>query len=209
MICISGIEENTAQIILQPVDGKKWHWFFTLWRHVPILKIYKLTDMKKIVSITAIYAVVTTGWLLISCDSTTKDSQKEYAQEQADAIDEADEARTEIMQAEDTSELADVRDELSDAAKELETARKNYMNELQTRQKALNEKISDLDAKVTDPKQPNRDKWVEKRQKLVRERDRLQANLMELQKPMTDERWVTAEEEIKELMAAIDRELKD
>lgn len=165
--------------------------------------------MKKIVFITAIYAAVTIGWVLTSCDSTTKDSQKEYAQEQADAIDEADKARADIRQAEDTSDLADVRDELSDAAKELEAARKSYLTELQTRQKTLNEKISDLDGKVTDPKQANRDKWVEKRQKLVRERDRLQANLMELQKPMTDERWTTAEKEIKELMASIDQELKE
>lgn len=165
--------------------------------------------MKKVVLITAIYAVVTTGWLLTSCESTPKDSQKEYVQEQADAIDEADKARAEIQQTEDTSALIDVRDELSDAAKALEAARKNYMTELQRRQKTLNEKISYLDPKVTDPNQPNRDKWVEKRQKLVRERDKLQANLMELQKPMTDERWTTAEKEIKELMASIDQELNE
>ena len=102
-----------------------------------------------------------------------------------------------------------MRDELADAAKELEAARKGYLTELQARQKALNEKISDLDGKVTDPNQANRDKWVEKRQKLVRERDKLQANLMELQNPMTDTRWVTAEKEIKELMAGIDEELKE
>jgi hypothetical protein len=165
--------------------------------------------MKKIVFITAIYAAITMGWLLTSCDSTPKDSQKQYAEEQADAINEADEARMEMLQAEDTSQLADVREDLSEAAQELEAARKSYTTELQTRQKTLNEKISELDGKVTDPKQANRDKWVEKRQKLVRERDQLQANLLELQKPMTDERWTTAEKEIKELIAAIDQELKE
>lgn len=208
MICISGVEENTSQIILLSVSPKSGTSFLPCGNTNLFPKLYQATDMKKVVFITAIYAFISLGWLLTSCDSTPKDSQKEYVDEQADAHNEADEARTEIQQA-DTSQLTEVRDELADAAKELEAARKNYMTELQTRQKTLNEKISDLDGKVTDPKQANRDKWVEKRQKLVRERDKLQANLMELQRPMTDERWTTAEKEIKDLMATIDEELKE
>ncbi len=164
--------------------------------------------MKKVVIATALYACLTTGWLLTSCDNT-KDGKEEYAEEQADAIDEADVARSEIRSADDTSDLADVREDLSDTAKELEAAKKNYMIELQNRQKSLSEKISELDPKVTDPNQPNREKWVDKRKELVRDRDKIQANLLELQRPMTDERFVTAKEEIKELMAAIDKALAD
>ena len=164
--------------------------------------------MKKVAIATALYACITIGWLLTSCDNT-KDGKEEYAEEQADAIDEADAARAEIRSADDTSDLADVRDELADAAKELETAKKEYVTELQNRQKTLNEKISELDAKVTDPKQPNREKWVEKRKELVRDRDRLQANLLELQRPMTNDRFVTAEQEIKELMASIDKTMAE
>ncbi len=164
--------------------------------------------MKKVAIATALYAFITTGWLLTSCDNT-QDGKEEYAEEQADAIDEADAARAELRSADDTSDLADVRDELSDAAQELEAAKKKYMSELQNRQQSLSEKISEIDPKVTDPNQPNREKWVEKRKELVRDRDRLQANLLELQKPMTDDRFVTAEKEIKELMATIDKALAD
>ncbi|WP_373515380.1 hypothetical protein [Persicitalea sp.] len=164
--------------------------------------------MKKVVIATALYACITTGWLLTSCDNTS-DGKEEYAEEQADAINEADVARAEIRSADDTSDLADVRDDLTDAAKELEAAKKEYMTELKNRQRTLNEKISELDSKVTDPKQANRDKWVEKRKELVRDRDKLQANLLELQQPMSDDRFVTAEKEIKELMASIDKALTD
>ena len=164
--------------------------------------------MKKVVIATALYACITTGWLLTSCDNT-KDGKEEYAEEQADAIDEADAARAEIRSADDTSDLADVREELSDAAQELEAAKKEYMTELQNRQKSLNEKIDELGTKVTDPKQANREKWVEKRKELVQERDILQANLLELQKPMTNDSFVTAEKEINELMASIDKSLAE
>ena len=163
--------------------------------------------MKKVLIATALYACIT-GWLLISCDNT-KDGREEYAKEQADAIDEADVARADLRSADDSSDLTDVREELSDAARELEAAKREYMTELQNRQKSLSEKISELDTKVTDPNQPNREKWVEKRKGLMRDRTMLQANLLELQNPMTDERFVTAKEEIKELMAAIDKALAD
>ncbi|GHB61958.1 hypothetical protein [Persicitalea jodogahamensis] len=164
--------------------------------------------MKKVVFATALYACLTTGWLLTSCDNN-KDGKEEYAEEQADAINEADIARAEIRSADDTSDLADVREDLSEAAQELEAAKKEYMTELQNRQKSLSEKIGELDSKVTDPKQANREKWVEKRKELVQERDQLQANLLELQKPMTNDRFVTAEKEIKELLASIDKSLAD
>ena len=164
--------------------------------------------MKKVVIATFLYACITMGWLLTSCDNN-KDSKEEYAEEQADALDEADAARAEITNAEDTADLAEVRDELSDKAKELEAAKKDYLAELQNRQKNLSEKISELDPKVTDPNQPNREKWVEKRKQLVSDRDKVQANLLELQNPMTDARFVTAEKEIKELMASIDKTLAD
>lgn len=164
--------------------------------------------MKKVFIATAIYACITMGWLLTSCDNN-KDSKEQYAEEQADALDEADVARVEIKSAEDTADLAQVRDELADKAKELAVAKKDYMTELQRRQKTLSEKISELDPKVTDPNQPNREKWVEKRKGLVSDRDKVQANLLELQNPMTDERFVTAEKEIKELMASIDKTLTD
>lgn len=164
--------------------------------------------MKKVFIATAIYACITMGWLLSSCDNN-KDSKEQYAEEQADALDEADVARAEIKTAEDKADLAQVRDELADKAKELAAAKKDYMTELQRRQKTLSEKISELDPKVTDPNQPNREKWVEKRKGLVSDRDKVQANLLELQNPMTDERFVTAEKEIKELMASIDKTLTD
>ena len=164
--------------------------------------------MKKVLIATALYACITTGWLLTSCDNT-KDGREEYAKEQADAIDEADVARADLRSADDSSDLTDVREELSDAARELEAAKREYMTELQNRQKSLSEKISELDTKVTDPNQPNREKWVEKRKGLMRDRTMLQANLLELQNPMTDERFVTAKEEIKQLMAAIDKALAD
>jgi len=164
--------------------------------------------MKKVLTVTALSVCITTGWLLTSCDNT-KDGREEYAGEQADAIDEADVARADLQSADDTSDLVEVRDELAEAARELEAAKKEYMTELQNRQKSLSEKINELDPKVTDPNQPNREKWVEKRKELVRDRTMLQANLLELQNPMTDERFVTAKEEIKELMAAIDKALAD
>lgn len=163
---------------------------------------------KKVVLATAFYACLTTGWLLTSCDNT-KDGKEEYAEEQADAIDEADAARAEIRSADDPSDLADLRDDLSETAQELEAAKKEYMTELQNRQGSLSEKISELDTKVTDPNQPNREKWVEKRKELVRDRAKLQVNLLELQNPMTDDRFATAKEEIKELMASIDKALAD
>lgn len=164
--------------------------------------------MKKVAIATSLYACITIGWFLTSCDSN-KDGKEEYAEEQTDALREADAARTEIISADDTADLAEVRDELADKAKELEVAKKNYMAELQSRQKSLSEKISDLDPKVTDPNQPNREKWVEKRKELVRDRDKIQSNLLELQSPMTDDRFMTAEKEIKELMASIDKTLAD
>ncbi len=164
--------------------------------------------MKKIALATTFYALVTLGWLIIGCE-TRNDSKQEYAEEQADAIDEADQAVNELQNTTDTSELADVRDDLREELKKLEAAKKDYLVQIQNRQKTLNEKISELDPKVTDPKQPNREKWVERRTKYVRERDQLQASLMELQKPMTNDRWITAESEIKELISAIDRDLQD
>lgn len=163
--------------------------------------------MQKVAIITGLYAFLSIGWFLTSCGSNNE--RKEFAEEQQDAMQQADEAYTDLRQATDTTDLVEAREELSESAQELEKAKKNYIAELQRRQTGLNEKISELDGKVTDPNQPNREKWVEKRQKLVRERDLLQVNLLELQKPMTDERWTTAEQEIKELIAAIDRELAD
>ena len=164
--------------------------------------------MKKVVIATALYACLTTGWLLTSCDNTN-DGKEEYAEEQADAINEADAARAELRDADDSEDLAEVKDDLADAAQELEAAKKEYITGLQQRQQSLNEEIGDLDTKVTDPKQANREKWVERRKELVRERDLLRANLLELQKPMTEERWTTAEKEIKELMATIDKQLAE
>lgn len=164
--------------------------------------------LKKIALATTFYAFVTMGWLVMGCE-TKDDSKQEFAKEQADAMKEADQAVNEIQSTSDTSKLADVRDDLEDELKKLEAAKKDYLAQIQTRQKTLNEKISDLDPKVTDPKQPNRQKWVERRTKYVRQRDQLQASLMELQKPMTGDRWSTAEGELKELISAIDEDLQD
>lgn len=164
--------------------------------------------LKKIALATTFYALVMMGWLVIGCE-TKDDSKQEYAEEQVDASKKADKAVNELQSTTDTTKLADVRDDLTDELKKLEAAKKDYLAQIQARQKTLNEKISELDPKVTDPKQPNREKWVERRAKYVRQRDQLQANLMELQKPMTGDRWSTAEAEIKELISSIDLDLQD
>jgi protein-tyrosine-phosphatase len=163
--------------------------------------------MRKVVIITGLYALLTTGWLVASCGSANE--QQNYAEQQQEATQKAAEVHTDIREAEDTAALVEARDELSESVQKLEKAKKNYLTELQRRQTGLNEKISELDVKVTDPQQPNREKWVEKRQKLIRERDRLQVNLLEVQRPMTDERWTTVEQELKDLIATIDHELAD
>lgn len=175
---------------------------------IPLYPFENRDMLKKIALATTFYALVTMGWLVIGCE-TKDDSKQEYAEEQVDASKEADKAEEEIQSTNDTSALADVRDDLTDELKKLEAAKKDYLAQIQTRQKTLNEKISDLDPKVTDPKQPNRQKWVERRTKYVRQRDQLQASLMELQKPMTGDRWSTAEGELKELISAIDEDLQD
>jgi chromosome segregation ATPase len=166
-------------------------------------------DMRKVAIVTFIYALITTGWLVTGCSSGEESEKDQLAQEQQEAMNEADQAYDKIQNAEGVTDLSEVKEDLSETANELSEARKEYLNALQERLGKLNDRISELDQKLTDPNQANQPKWVSKRRELVRERDNVRANMMDLQKPMSDEQWVTAEEEIKKLLAAIDEQLKE
>lgn len=162
--------------------------------------------MKKVAFITGIYAFIVMGWLLSSCENESQ--KEEYAEEQAEAMEKADDAYTTLETSNGLTDLTEVRAELEEAAKELAEEKKEYVRTLQDRQKKLNDRISELDKKLTDPMKANQPEWVDKKRKLTRERDQVKAMILDLQNPMTKERWVTAEEEIKTLITTIDEELK-
>jgi uncharacterized phage infection (PIP) family protein YhgE len=165
--------------------------------------------MRKVVVLPCIYALVSAGLLLTGCGSKEENEKDQLAQEQQEAMNEADEAYDKIQNADGMTDLSEVKEDLSESMKEISEARKEYLDALQERLGRLNDRINELDKKLTDPNQANQPKWVSKRRELVRERDNVRANMMELQKPMTDKQWVTAEEEIKKLLAAIDEQLKE
>jgi|GEM_PF-1633773 DNA repair exonuclease SbcCD ATPase subunit len=165
--------------------------------------------MRKVAIITGIYACITTGWLLISCELNNKSQKEEYAEEQAEATKEADKAYTVIETTDGMADRTEVRENLAETVKDLAEEKQQYVNILQDRQKKLNKRIGALDKKLTDPTQANQPQWVEQKRKLARERDRVNPMMLNLQKPMTGEKWVTAEEEIKSLLASINEQLKD
>lgn len=165
--------------------------------------------MSKLTMSTLLYTFTAAGWLLTACDSNEKSDKEKLATQQQEIQKEADQANNKIEQAEVPVDISDSLEDLSKFIEEISIAKKDYLYAFQERQQKLNERISELDTKLTDPNQVNQSQWVSNRRVLIAERDKVRANMMELQKPMTKERWTMAEREIKELLAAIDKQLKE
>lgn len=157
---------------------------------------------------TLLCTFIVAGWPLIGCDSDQKTEKEKLALEQKEAIEVAEQVYDNTVKAVDSTDVSESL-AAADSLEAITKAKREYLYALQECQGKLNEHINELDQKLTDPNQANQPQWVAKRRDLIRERDKVRANMMELQKPMTDERWTTAEQEIKELLSAIDKQLNE
>lgn len=165
--------------------------------------------MRKVAIITGLYAAITFGWLLSSCESNENAQKEEFVAEQGEATKSTLGADTTLETTDGMADSTALSENLEVTAEDLASVKQEYVNTMQNSRQKLNERIDELDRQLTDPTQANQPQWVEEKKKLVGERNRLSAMMLNLQKPMTDKKWVIAEEEIKSLLASIDEQLKE
>lgn len=122
-------------------------------------------------------------------------------------MDATDESYDKLRNAQGPEDLAEVRNDLKETKQQLAEKQRSYVEKMRDRQEKIQKRLSMMDSKIGSSSGATKEKWIERRTKLMRERDQLQANLLDMQQPMTSEQMVTVEKQINDLLAAIDKEL--
>jgi chromosome segregation ATPase len=147
------------------------------------------------------------GLLLTACNSSTEKDRKELARAEEEALEKAEEANKLVPQETDSSDMADVKKDLEKASQKLSEKQEKYLASLREKEGKLNDRLKTISEKLRTADGSARKRLTEKQDKLIKERDQLQANILEIQSPLTDQQLETVQKEINVLIAVIDREL--
>lgn len=145
--------------------------------------------------------------LFASCNSSTENDRKELAKAEEEALEKAAEANQLVPAEADQEEIAGVKKDLELANEKLSEKQEKYYASLKEREAKISTRLVRLNEKIKSADGNSRQKLIEKQDKLIKERDQLQANILEIQTPMTDTQLETVQKEIDLLITVIDREL--
>jgi DNA anti-recombination protein RmuC len=165
------------------------------------------TVMKRILTLFFANAFIIPCLLLTSCNSSTEKDRKELANAEEEALDKAAEANKLVPQEADTKEIEGVKKDLEKASEKLSEKQEKYLASLKQQERRINDRLKAITEKLQSADDNSKKNLTEKLDKLTKERDQLQANILEIQSPMTDQQLETVQKEINLLIAIIDREL--
>ncbi|MCE7043859.1 hypothetical protein [Dyadobacter sp. CY312] len=163
--------------------------------------------MKRILTLFFANAFIISGLLLTSCNSSAEKDRKELAKAEEEALDKAAEANKLVPQEADTKEIEGVKKDLEKASEKLSGKQGKYLTSLKQKEGKINDKLKSINEKLRKADASSKKSLTEKQDKLIKERDQLQANILEIQSPMTDQQLETVQKEIDLLIAIIDKEL--
>ncbi|TDE13370.1 DUF1216 domain-containing protein [Dyadobacter psychrotolerans] len=163
--------------------------------------------MKRIATIFLSNAILAAGLMLTACNSSTDKDRKELANAEEEALEKAAEANEMVPQETDSSDMADVKKDLEKASQKLSEKQDKYLASLREKEGKLNDRLKTIGEKLSSADGNAKKRLTEKQDKLIKERDQLQANILEIQSPMTDQQLETVQKEINVLIAVIDKEL--
>ncbi|GAB2781179.1 hypothetical protein GCM10027275_25970 [Rhabdobacter roseus] len=164
--------------------------------------------MKKVAIVTGIYAFITMGWLLASCDSNRRDEGEKLAETEEQAQARTEDAYQQLAEAETKSDVEDIRDDLKKMDEKLTKEQQNYYQRMQKQHQDITRRLEKLNGQIASADATKKQRLTTNRDTLIHEKDLLEANMLEMQKPMNDDEWRTVESKLKQLIAAIDTELE-
>lgn len=185
-------------------SGGRWR-MVSSFRKPPETKLEGLMKRKFIFITTNILLAV--SLLVAGCNSTAEKERKELANAEEEALEKADEANKMVPAETDTGEMAKVKEDLQNASSKLSEKQEKYLASLRQKESRLNDRLKTNAEKLKTADGNTKKRLTERHDRLTKERDQLQANILEIQSPMTDQQLETVQKEIDVLIAVIDREL--